>query len=64
MYQELRGKKGVTFCVNSCSLSDFVRALANTLIIKAPEVRFAQLCYLIISDEIMNEFDNGEKVYI
>ena len=66
MYQELRGKKGLSFDANFCSLLDFLRAQANPFINKPLKSDCTTLLpkKFIVSDEILNVFDNADKVYI
>ena len=63
MYQELRSIKAVIFDANVSRLLDFVRALANPFIIKASGVRLHNFATeRLINDEIMDVFENGEKI--
>ena len=61
MYQELRGNKCVIFDANVASLLDLT--LANPLIIIASAVRLHTFVTEdFTNDDIINGFDNGEKV--
>jgi len=63
MYQELSSIKAVIFYVNISSLLDFVRAVAIPFIIKASGVRLRNFATEhLINDEIMDVFENGEKI--
>ena len=63
MYQEFRSIKAIIFDANVSSLIDFVRAVAIPFIIKASVVRLRNFATEhIINDEIMDVFENGEKI--
>ena len=65
MDQDLRGNKGVNCYSNFSGLLDFVRTLANPFIIEAHEIRLHNfVTEQVVRDEIMNMFDNREKVYM
>ena len=63
MYHELRSIKAVMFDANVSRLLDFVRAVANSFIIKASGVRLHKFAIdHLINDERMDVFENGEKI--
>ena len=63
MFQELRSIMAVIFDANVSRLLDFVRAVANIFIIKASGVRLHNFTTEhLINDEIMDVFENGEKI--
>ena len=63
MYQELSSIKAVILYVNVSRLLDFVRSVANPFIIKASGVRLHTFATdHLINDEIMDVFENGEKM--
>ena len=62
MYHELRSIKAVISDDNVSRLLDFVQAVANPFIIKAPGVRLHDFATEhLINDDIMDAFENGEK---
>ena len=63
MYQDLRSIKAVIFDGNVSRFLDFVRAIANPFIIKASGIRLHNFATdYLINDEIMDVFENGEKI--
>ena len=63
MYKELGSIKAVIFYPDVSRLLDCVRAASNPFIIKASGVRLHNFATEhLINDEIMDVFENGEKI--